>query len=212
MKLGEEIKLAASGGVDYLHIDVMDGRFVPCISYGSFVTDKLAGRIGGIPLDVHIMAVEPEKQIDNFAISDTEYIVVHYEAVRHLQRTLDYIRSLGKKSGVALNPSTDPHVLDYVLGDIDQVLVMSVNPGFGGQKFIPSSLRKLSELRRMRQESGAGYAINIDGGVYPANAAEIFDAGADMVISGAGIFSADDPVAALAAFREIADRYERPGI
>jgi ribulose-phosphate 3-epimerase len=205
MKLGEEIALAASGGADYFHVDVMDGSFVPCISFGSFVTDKLSGKVG-IPLDVHIMAVEPERQIDSLAIGDTEFIVVHYEAVRHLHRTLDYIRSLGKKNGVALNPSTDPHVLDYVLGDIDQVLVMSVNPGFGGQKFIPSSLRKLSELRRMREEAGAGYVINIDGGIYPHNAAEIFDAGADMVVSGSGIFSADDPIAALAAFRAVADR------
>jgi ribulose-phosphate 3-epimerase len=206
MKLGEEIALAASGGADYLHVDVMDGSFVPHISFGSFVTDKLAGRVG-LPLDVHIMAVEPERQIDSLAICDTEFIVVHYEAVRHLHRTLGYIRSLGKKNGVALNPATDPHVLDYMLGDIDQVLVMSVNPGFGGQQFIPSSLRKLSELRRMRREAGADYAINIDGGVYPHNAAEIFEAGADIVISGAGIFSADDPAAALAAFRAIADQY-----
>jgi len=206
MKLGKEIELAASGGADYLHIDVMDGSFVPRVSFGSFVTDNLLGRVG-LPLDVHLMVVEPERQIDSFAASDTEFIVVHYEAVRHLHRTLDYIRSLGKKSGVALNPSTDPHVLDYVLGEIDQVLVMSVNPGFGGQKFIPSSLRKLSELRRMRQEAGADYAINIDGGVYPHNAAEIFEAGADMVISGSGIFSAEDPAAALAKFREVADKY-----
>ncbi|MDR0596642.1 MAG: ribulose-phosphate 3-epimerase [Clostridiales Family XIII bacterium] len=208
MRLGEEIELAASGGADYIHVDVMDGHFVPRISFGSFVTDKLKGRVG-LPLDVHIMAKEPERQIDSLAIEDTEFIVVHYEAVRHLHRTLEYIRSLGKKNGVALNPATDPHVLDYVLGDIDQVLVMSVNPGFGGQKFIPSSLRKLSELRRMREQSGASYAINIDGGVYPHNAAEIFGAGADMVISGAGIFAADDPRAALAEFRSIADKFPR---
>jgi ribulose-phosphate 3-epimerase len=208
MKLGDEIALAESGGVDYIHVDVMDGVFVPRISFGSFVTDRIAGT-SRVPWDVHIMAVEPERHIDSFAVDDTEYIVVHYEAVRHLHRTLEYIRSLGKKNGVALNPATDPRVLDYVLGDIDQVLVMSVNPGFGGQSFIPSSLRKLSELRRMREESGADYIINIDGGVYPHNAAEIFDAGADMVISGSGIFAADDPLAALSAFRAIADRYNR---
>jgi ribulose-phosphate 3-epimerase len=206
MRLGEEIALAEAGGADYIHVDVMDGSFVPRISIGSFVTDRMAGKVS-LPLDVHIMAVEPERHIDSFAGADTEYIVVHYEATRHLHRTLEYIRSLGKKSGVALNPSTDPRVLDYVLGDTDQVLVMSVNPGFGGQSFIPSSLRKLSELRRMREESGAGYIINIDGGVYPHNAAQIFEAGADMVISGSGIFSADDPVAALAEFRAIAERY-----
>ncbi|MDR1292947.1 MAG: ribulose-phosphate 3-epimerase [Clostridiales Family XIII bacterium] len=203
MKLGDEIELAGSGGADYIHVDVMDGVFVPLISFGSFVTDRMVGR-SRVPWDVHLMAVEPERHIDDFATDDTEYIVVHYEASRHLHRTLEYIRSLGKKNGVALNPATDPRVLDYVIGDIDQVLVMSVNPGFGGQKFIPSSLRKLSELRRMREESGAGYVINIDGGVYPGNAAGIFDAGADMVVSGSGIFAADDPVAALAEFREIA--------
>jgi ribulose-phosphate 3-epimerase len=208
MRLGEELALAESGGADYIHIDVMDGIFVPHISFGSFVTDKLAGG-SSLPWDVHIMAVEPERQIDCFAVPDTEYIVVHYEAVRHLHRTLAYIRSLGKKNGVALNPATDPHVLDYVIEDIDQVLVMSVNPGFGGQKFIPSSMRKLSELRRMREDSGAGYIINIDGGVYPHNAAEIFEAGADMVISGSGIFAADDPLAALSEFRVTADRYTR---
>jgi ribulose-phosphate 3-epimerase len=206
MRLGEEIALAEAGGADYLHVDVMDGSFVPRISIGSFVTDKMAGRVG-LPLDVHIMAVEPERLIDSFAIADTEYIVVHYEASRHLHRTLEYIRSLGKKNGVALNPSTDPRVLDYVLGDIDQVLVMSVNPGFGGQSFIPSSLRKLTALRNMREESGAGYLINIDGGVYPHNAAEIFKAGADMIVTGSGIFSAADPAAALAEFRAIAEKY-----
>jgi ribulose-phosphate 3-epimerase len=140
MKLGDGIELARAGGADYIHIDVMDGVFVPRISFGSFVTDSLAGR-AGLPFDVHIMAVEPERQIDSLASADTEYIVVHYEATRHLHRTLQYIRSLGKKNGVALNPATDPHVLDYVIGDIDQALVMSVNPGFGGQSFIPSSLR-----------------------------------------------------------------------
>jgi ribulose-phosphate 3-epimerase len=206
MKLGEEIKLAETGGADYLHVDVMDGRFVPRISLGSFVTDAMKGRTR-LPLDVHIMAVEPERQIESFAIDETEYIVVHYEAVRHLHRTLAFIRSLGKKNGVALNPSTDPHVLDYVIGDIDQVLVMSVNPGFGGQSFIPSSLRKLSELRRMREEAGADYLINIDGGVSLHNAAELFESGADMVVSGSAIFAADDPLAALAEFRAIAERY-----
>jgi ribulose-phosphate 3-epimerase len=206
MRLGEEIAIAETGGADYLHVDVMDGVFVPRISIGSFVTDSMAGRIR-LPLDVHIMAVEPERHIDDLAGDDTEYIVVHYEAVRHLHRTLAYIRSLGKKNGVALNPATDPRALDYVLGDVDQILVMSVNPGFGGQSFIPSSLRKLSQLRRMREEAGADYLINIDGGVYPSNAGEIFEAGADMIVSGSGIFSAADPLAALAEFRAVARRY-----
>ncbi|MDR2163080.1 MAG: ribulose-phosphate 3-epimerase [Clostridiales Family XIII bacterium] len=206
MKLGKEIALAEAGAADYIHVDVMDGNFVPLISLGSYITDRLSGRVG-LPLDVHIMAVEPERHINSFATDDTEYIVVHYEAVRHLHRTLEYIRSLGKKNGVALNPATDPRVLDYVIGDIDQVLVMSVNPGFGGQRFIPSSLRKLSELRSMREEAGAGYIISIDGGVYPHNALEIFEAGADMVVSGSGIFAADDPLAALTSFRSVADRY-----
>jgi ribulose-phosphate 3-epimerase len=206
MKLGEDIAAAKAGGADYLHVDVMDGSFVPRISFGSFVVDKIAGR-AGMPLDIHIMAVEPERQIESLAGGDTEYIVVHYEAVRHLHRTLEHIRSLGVKNGVALNPATDPHVLDYVIGDIDQVLVMSVNPGFGGQKFIPSSLRKLSELRAMREAAGAGYIINIDGGVYPENAAEIFEAGADMIVSGAGVFAAPDPAEAVRGLRRIADKY-----
>jgi ribulose-phosphate 3-epimerase len=206
LHLADEVALAEAGGADYIHVDVMDGVFVPTISFGSSVTGSLAGHVK-LPLDVHIMAVEPDRQIDSLACRDTEYIVVHYEATRHLHRTLHYIRSLGKKSGVALNPATDPHVLEYVLGDIDQVLVMSVNPGFGGQAFIPSSLRKLSELRDMRERSGADYIINIDGGVYTHNAAEIFEAGADMVISGTGIFGTPDPAATLAEFRAIADRY-----
>jgi ribulose-phosphate 3-epimerase len=208
MRLGEEIALAREGGADYIHIDVMDGVFVPRVSFGSLVTDRLAGRVG-LPLDVHIMAVEPERQIDSFAMDDVEYIVVHYEAARHLHRTLEHIRSLGKKSGVALNPSTDPRVLDYVIEDIDQALVMSVDPGFGGQAFIPSSLRKLSELKRMRERAGADYVISVDGGVYPHNVAEIFEAGADMAVSGSAVFAADDPPAALAAFRAAAGRRGR---
>jgi ribulose-phosphate 3-epimerase len=205
-RLGEDVAMVEKGGADYIHVDVMDGVFVPRITFGATVTDSLSGRTG-LPFDVHIMAVEPERQIDSFAVPGTEYIVVHYEAVRHLQRTLQYIRSIGVKSGVALNPATDPHVLDYVTGDIDQVLVMSVNPGFAGQELIPSTLRKLPELVRMREESGADYLINIDGGVNLGNAEEIMAAGADMIVSGAAIFAADDPPEALARLRAAADRY-----
>jgi ribulose-phosphate 3-epimerase len=206
MKLGDDIEFLKAGGADYIHVDVMDGSFVPRISFGSFVTDCMAGKTG-LPLDVHIMAVEPERKIDSFATADVEYIVVHYEAAQHLHRTLAYIRSLGRKNGVAINPSTDPRVLDYIIEDVDQVLVMSVNPGFGGQSFIPSSLRKIAELKRMRGDAGASFIINVDGGIGPDNAGEVFAAGADVVVSGSAIFSADDPAAALAALRAAADSH-----
>jgi ribulose-phosphate 3-epimerase len=205
-KLGEEIALAKAGGADYLHVDVMDGHFVPRISFGSFVVDRLVGNTG-LPLDIHLMATCPEHQIESLVNDDTEYIVVHYEAVGHLHRTLEHIRSLGVKNGVALNPSTDPHVLDYVLEEIDQVLVMSVNPGFGGQKFIPSSLRKIFELKVMREAADAGYIINVDGGIHAGNAEQLFEAGADMIVSGAGIFASDDAVAATRDLCALADRY-----
>jgi ribulose-phosphate 3-epimerase len=204
--LAEEIARVEAAGADQLHIDVMDGRFVPNITMGFPILDAIRKRTR-LPLDLHLMIVEPEKYLAEFAARGADMLTVHVEACPHLQRTLVGIRELSARrgapvrSGAALNPSTHPSTLDYVLDDLDLVLVMSVNPGFGGQKFIPTALRKLREARQRIDASGCNVRLEIDGGVKVDNIGEIARAGADMFVAGSAIFGAKDYQATISAMR-----------
>ncbi|MEZ4488085.1 MAG: ribulose-phosphate 3-epimerase [Cyanobacteriota/Melainabacteria group bacterium] len=190
-RLGEEIKAAEKGGADWVHVDVMDGHFVPNITIGIPVVESIR-KATDLPLDVHLMIEEPDRYVDDFARSGADYITVHAEAATHLQRTLSHIRSLGKKSGVALNPATPPEVLSYVLADIDLVLVMSVNPGFGGQKFIPTAVEKIRRLKEMFADAGLpGAKISVDGGINSDTAPRVIEAGVDVLVAGSAIYGAD---------------------
>ena len=189
--LGEETERIRRGGADLIPVDVMDGHFVPNISFGAAVMKSLLGKTD-IPFDVHLMIEDPDKYIDDFVTENTEYITVHAEACTHINRTLQHIKSKGVKAGVALNPGTPLSVLDYVLEDADMILVMSVNPGFGGQKFIPSVLRKASELVKLREERNLDFEIEIDGGANLDNLKQITDAGVSIVVAGSSVFKADD--------------------
>ena len=189
--LGEETESIRRGEADLIHVDVMDGHFVPNISFGAAVMKSLLGKTD-IPFDVHLMIEDPDKYIDDFVTENTEYITVHAEACTHINRTLQHIKSKGVKAGVALNPGTPLSVLDYVLEDADMILVMSVNPGFGGQKFIPSVLRKASELVKLREERNLDFEIEIDGGANLDNLKQITDAGVSIVVAGSSVFKADD--------------------
>ena len=201
--LGETFRMfERHPSVGYIHFDVMDGDFVPNISLGAPVVKSLAGKTK-IPFDVHLMVSDPIRYIEGYVTDNTEYIVAHAEATVHLDRTLRHIKSFGVGCGAALNPATPPESLDYVLDIVDQVLVMSVNPGFGGQGFIPSSIDKLRWLYRIRGERGLGFKIAIDGGVDRSNILEVVRAGADIVIVGSAITLAQDPEAELCAYDEL---------
>lgn len=190
-RLGEEVKQIEEGGAQVIHMDVMDGHYVPNISYGPVVIKSLVGKTP-LPFDVHLMIENPEQYIKDFITDQTECITVHAEACIHLHRTLQLIHSLGVKAGVALNPSTSPDVLDYVAEDLDLVLVMSVNPGFGGQKFIPSALRKVKEVRRLKETRNLNLVIEIDGGINLDNARLVTEAGVNQVVAGSAVFGAPD--------------------
>ncbi|MCL2493880.1 MAG: ribulose-phosphate 3-epimerase [Clostridiales bacterium] len=183
--------------VGWLHMDVMDGAYVPNISFGPPVVRSLA-RATGLPLDIHLMVEEPGRLLGDFKTEKTEYITVHQEACTHLDRALRQIRDLGVRCGAALNPATPEGTLDYALGSVDQVLVMSVNPGFGGQRFIPDALRKVRALAEERSRRGLSFQIAVDGGVNADNVAEIRAAGADIIVTGSAVLDAPDPAAELA--------------
>lgn len=187
---------------DWYHVDVMDGRFVPNISFGWDII-KFMKKMAERPLDVHLMILEPEKYIHEFRNAGAEVITVHYEACPHLHRTIHQIKESGAKAGVALNPHTPVSLLDDVLEDLDMVLLMSVNPGFGGQKFIYNTLLKIKQLREMITTKNLPTLIEIDGGVGLQNASEILKAGADVLVAGSSVFHAADPTDAIAKLKAI---------
>ena len=201
-RLAEEVGQIERGGADLVHVDVMDGHFVPNISFGAPVMKCLTGRTG-LPFDVHLMIENPDAYLEDFVTPQTEYITVHQEACTHLNRTVQHIKSLGIKAGVSINPATSPSVLDYILEDVDMVLLMSVNPGFGGQKFIPSVLEKARKLRDIKIDRGLDFEIEIDGGATLENVREIIDAGVEIVVAGSAVFKAPDIAARTAEFKEI---------
>ncbi len=193
-KLGEDVKKIENAGAHLVHVDVMDGHFVPNITIGPAVMKSLQ-RWTSLPFDVHLMISDPDRYAPLFVTPQTEFITVHAEACTHLHRTLQSIRDLGVKAGVALNPATPLSALEYVADLADLVLVMSVNPGFGGQSFIPSALDKVRRLAEMRKEGGYAFEIEIDGGVGTGNMAEVSAAGVDIAVAGSAVYGADDVAA-----------------
>jgi ribulose-phosphate 3-epimerase len=199
-RLSDEVADVERGGADWIHLDVMDGRFVPNITMGPIVVEAVR-RATKLPLDVHLMIVEPERYIEAFAKAGADVISVHVEASPHLQRTLSAIRGLGKKAGVVLNPHTDERSVEYVLPDVDLILVMSVNPGFGGQKFLSSVLPKVRALRERVDALGLDVHIEVDGGVTPETAGAVVQAGADVLVAGSAVFGSKDRAEAIAKIR-----------
>jgi ribulose-phosphate 3-epimerase len=201
-RLGEEVRAAEAAGGDWIHVDVMDGRFVPNLTIGPVVVEAVR-RVATKPLDVHLMIVEPERYLDDFAKAGADHILVHCEpsATIHLHRTLSHIRDLGKVAGTVLNPATPLSQIEYVLDLVGIILVMTVNPGFGGQKFIPSMLPKIRALRQMCDERGVDPIIEVDGGLSGANAWQVVEAGARAIVAGSAVFGADDYAKAISDIR-----------
>ena len=200
--LEKEIKILNEEKVDYIHLDIMDGNYVPNISYGPGIVKSLR-ELTEIPFDTHLMIERPENFIEKFVEAGSDIITIHPSTTKHLDRTLSLIKSYGKKVGLALNPGDSLDVLDYNLEKLDLVLIMSVNPGFGGQKFIPSVLRKIREVKKLIRERNLKTLIEVDGGVKLDNAREILDAGADILVSGSGIFEKDKTRENIRALKEI---------
>jgi ribulose-phosphate 3-epimerase len=201
-RLGEEVTAAEKAGAHLLHVDVMDGHFVPNITIGSGVVESLR-KVTQLPLDVHLMIEEPDRFIGDFIKAGADMITVHCEATVHLHRTVQMIKEGGVKAGVSINPATPVWCLENILRDADMVLVMSVNPGFGGQKFIEGSMEKIKALKKMIREAGLSALIEVDGGVKPGNAKEIADAGADILVMGSAFFTAGDYVKTMRELNEL---------
>ncbi|MEW6594540.1 MAG: ribulose-phosphate 3-epimerase [Thermodesulfobacteriota bacterium] len=199
-RLGEEIAAVEQAGAEVIHIDVMDGHFVPNITIGPLVV-QAARKVTRLPLDVHLMIENPDRYLDAFAEAGADWITVHVETGYHLHRTVRRIRDLGKKSGVVLNPATPLATLDYLLEEIDLVMLMSVNPGFGGQSFIPSALAKIRALKAMIDQRGLSVGIEVDGGITPATIGEVYKAGANIFVAGSAIFGRDDYAREIAAMK-----------
>lgn len=199
-RLAEEVREAETLGAEYIHVDVMDGRFVPNITVGPLVVRAVRAATRAV-VDCHLMIVEPERYISDFAAAGADIISVQLEASIHLQRTLHAIRALGKRAGVVLNPHTPEEAIRYVLDDVDLILVMSVNPGFGGQDFLPAVLPKLRALRQMIDRSGRNIELEVDGGIDPDTAPLVVEAGASVLVAGSAIFGQRDRATAVRALR-----------
>ena len=200
-RLGEEVKAVEKAGADYIHVDVMDGHFVPNITIGPLVVEGVH-KVTDLPLDVHLMIENPDQYINDFAKAGADIITVHTEAVNHLHRSVQLIREAGCSTGVSLNPATPLEEIEYVLEDLDMVLIMSVNPGFGGQKFIPGVLPKIKKLREMINKRGLNIDIEVDGGVNSKTIGDVSAAGANIFVAGSAIFNTNDYAAAIRAIRD----------
>ena len=196
-KLGADVQEICEFGADYIHVDVMDGAFVPNISFGAGVMKSL-NNVATIPYDVHLMIEDPDRYIEDFVTPNTEFITVHQEACRHLDRTIQHIHSTGMKAGVALNPATPIVMVEDVLDKVDLILIMSVNPGFGGQKFIPRALDKIRRLDEIRKANGYDFVIEVDGGVNLQNCDELKSVGTDILVAGSAVFKAESRKEAIA--------------
>ena len=190
-RLGEEIRAVEEAGADLIHIDVMDGHFVPNITIGPLIV-KAAKDITSLPLDVHLMISDPDRYIDDFVKAGADIITVHAETVYHLHRTIQVIKKMGVQAGVALNPATPVEMLNYILTDIDIVMIMSVNPGFGGQQFIPEAISKIEAVRKMIERKGLATEIEVDGGINEKTISRVYQAGANIFVAGSAIFLEDD--------------------
>lgn len=199
-KLGEAVEMLNRSEAEWIHLDIMDGVFVPNISFGFPVIKSIAGKTSKL-LDAHLMIIDPDRYTEQFAKEGAGCITVHYEACRHLHRTLQKIRSMGVKAGVSLNPHTPVSVLEEIIPFADLVLIMSVNPGFGGQAFIGSSLEKIQKLKTLANEKNPSLLIQVDGGVSESNAAALFAAGADILVAGNSVFGSPDPEKAIRSIR-----------
>ena len=204
--LKSEMEVLDKNGVKYLHLDVMDGMFVPNISFGPMIIKQLRPLTNMI-FDVHLMIEDPDRYVQNFKDAGADILTVHYEACKHLHRTVSYIKSLGMKAGVSLNPATNIDVLDYVLEDLDLVLIMSVNPGFGGQSFIPSAIDKIKNLKEKIIKRNLNVIVEVDGGVKTTNVKDVIEAGADLIVSGSDVFA--DKENRIRAYKEIFKNYEK---
>lgn len=199
-KLGEEIIAVEKGGADYIHIDVMDGHFVPNITIGPLIVEAIRP-ITKLPLDVHLMIENPDQYIEAFAKAGADYITVHVEACRHLHRTIQSIKAQGVKAGVVLNPATPIESIQHIIADVEMVLLMSVNPGFGGQKFIPEVLPKIRKVRELAEQKGLNLEIEIDGGVNQETAKLCIEAGADVLVAGSAIYNTEDYAKSISLIR-----------
>ena len=196
-KLGEDVSLIEKGGADIVHVDVMDGHFVPNITIGPLIVKAIKGRTS-LPLDVHLMIDNPGQYLEAFIKAGADYLTIHYEASTHLHREIQVIKQAGVKAGVALNPHTPVSVLEDIIDELDMVLIMSVNPGFGGQSYIPNTAKKLQQVQALLKERNLQHIeVEVDGGVKKNNIAEIAAAGADILVAGSAIYGADDPIAVI---------------